>query len=68
VVRLNLISSLFRWGFFHVLMLTSSLAFASQPGIAMFYGSNPPWDELRAFDVVVEPLCMPDPKLAVASG
>lgn len=29
----------------------------------MFYGVNPPWDELRAFDVVVvEPLHVPDPK------
>jgi hypothetical protein len=60
VVRLNLISSLFRWGFFHVLMLTPSLAFASQLGIAIFCGSNPPWDELRAFDVVVDRLYMPD--------
>jgi polysaccharide biosynthesis protein PelA len=46
-----------------VLMLTSSLAFASQPNIAMFYGDNPPWDELHAFDVVVvEPSHVPDPK------
>ncbi len=45
-------------------MLTSSLAFASQPNVAMFYGDNPPWDELHAFDVVVvEPLHVPDPKL-----
>ncbi|MDD2700364.1 MAG: bifunctional glycoside hydrolase 114/ polysaccharide deacetylase family protein [Sideroxydans sp.] len=45
-------------------MLTSVLAFASQPRIAMFYGANPPWDELHAFDaVVVEPLHVPDPKL-----
>lgn len=30
----------------------------------MFYGANPPWDELHAFDaVVVEPLHVPDPKL-----
>jgi uncharacterized protein (TIGR01370 family) len=50
-------------GIFHVLMLTSSLAFASQPNIALFYGDNPPWDELHAFDVVVvEPLHVPDPK------
>ena len=52
-----------RLGVFHVLMLTSSLAFASQPNIAMFYGDNPPWDELHAFDVVVvEPSHVPDPK------
>lgn len=45
-------------------MLASVAAFASQPRIAMFYGANPPWDELRAFDaVVVEPLHVPDPKL-----
>jgi hypothetical protein len=45
-------------------MLMSALAFASQPRIAMFYGANPPWDELHVFDaVVVEPLHVPDPKL-----
>ncbi len=45
-------------------MLMSALVFAAQPNIAMFYGANPPWDELHAFDaVVVEPLHVPDPKL-----
>ena len=45
------------------LLLLSSLASASQPGMAVFYGDNPPWDELHAFDmVVVEPLHVPDPK------
>lgn len=64
MIRLNSILSLSRMGLFHVLMLASSLAFASQTSIAMFYGSNPPWDELHAFDVVVvEPLHVPDPKL-----
>ena len=49
---------------FLAIMLTSSLVFATQPSIAMFYGANPPWDELHAFDVVVvEPLHVPDPKL-----
>lgn len=64
MIRLNSILSLSRMGLFHVLMLASSLAFASQTSIAMFYGANPPWDELHAFDVVVvEPLHVPDPKL-----
>lgn len=32
------------------------------PAIAFFYGSNPPWDELQAFDiVVVDPDHVPDP-------
>jgi uncharacterized protein (TIGR01370 family) len=26
---------------------------AADPAVALFYGANPPWDELRAFDVVV---------------
>ncbi|MDN5849984.1 MAG: endo alpha-1,4 polygalactosaminidase, partial [Nitrococcus sp.] len=26
---------------------------ASQPTVALYYGNDPPWDELRAFDVVV---------------
>ncbi|MDO8988994.1 MAG: bifunctional glycoside hydrolase 114/ polysaccharide deacetylase family protein [Sideroxyarcus sp.] len=61
---LGSIFSLFRWGLFHVLLLVPSLAFAAQTSIAMFYGANPPWDELRAFDVVVvESLHVPDPKL-----
>lgn len=61
--RLSSIFARCRLGIFHVLMLTSSLAFASQPNVAMFYGENPPWDELHAFDVVVvEPLHVPDPK------
>jgi hypothetical protein len=28
-------------------------AVAAEPSVALFYGENPPWDELRAFDVVV---------------
>ena len=53
-----------RWIVFQLLMLASALAFAAQPSIAMFYGENPPWDELHAFDaVVVETLHVPDPKL-----
>lgn len=44
-------------------MLAASATVAGQPGIALFYGANPPWDELRAFDVVVvEPQHVPDPK------
>lgn len=46
------------------LLLFSSLAAAIPPAsVAVFYGDNPPWDELHAFDVVVvEPLHVPDPK------
>ncbi len=33
--------------------LTLASAAAPPPAVALFYGSNPPWDELRAFDVVV---------------
>ena len=48
---------------FLLLMLAASVTFAAQPSIALFYGANPPWDELRAFDVVVvEPQHVPDPK------
>lgn len=48
---------------FLLLMLAASATFATQPSIALFYGANPPWDELRAFDVVVvEPQHVPDPK------
>lgn len=46
-----------------LLMFAAPLAFAGQPNIALFYGTNPPWDELHAFDVVVvEPQHVPDPK------
>lgn len=39
---------------------------AVSPALAFYYGANPPWDELQAFDiVVVEPDHVPDPKLAV---
>ena len=45
------------------LLQFSSFALAEQTSVALFYGSNPPWDELHAFDVVVvEPLHVPDPK------
>ncbi len=34
------------------------------PAVAFYYGANPPWDELQAFDiVVVDPGHVPDPKL-----
>ena len=33
------------------------------PGVALFYGANPPWNELKAFDVVVvDPGHVPDPR------
>lgn len=37
--------------------------FGAAPNVAFFYGANPPWDELRAYDVVVvEPEHGIDPK------
>jgi uncharacterized protein (TIGR01370 family) len=40
-----------------------SVAACAAPNIALYYGANPPWDELRAFDVVVvEPDHGFDPK------
>lgn len=61
---LNSLLVLSRLVIFHALMLASPLAFATQPAMALFYGSNLPWDELRAFDVVVvEPQFVPDPNL-----
>lgn len=44
-------------------LLVSATASAAQTSIALFYGSDLPWDELRAFDVVVvEPSNVSDPK------
>lgn len=36
-----------------LLLLTAISGRAESPAVALFYGANPPWDELRAFDVVV---------------
>jgi uncharacterized protein (TIGR01370 family) len=36
-----------------LLLWLSSYCFAASPNIAFFYGANPPWDELQAFDIVV---------------
>lgn len=36
-----------------LLFFLCSQASANSPAVALFYGDNPPWDELRAFDVVV---------------
>jgi uncharacterized protein (TIGR01370 family) len=36
-----------------LLLWVSSWGFAASPNIAFFYGPNPPWDELQAFDIVV---------------
>jgi polysaccharide biosynthesis protein PelA len=47
-----------------LLLWLSLCSFAASPNVAFFYGSNPPWDELKAFDVVVvEPEHNIDPKL-----
>ena len=36
-----------------VLVALWAAAACAAPNIALYYGANPPWDELRAFDVVV---------------
>ena len=48
-----------------VSLLGTRAAAASAIGaVAFYYGANPPWDELQAFDlVVVDPGHVPDPKL-----
>lgn len=45
-----------------LLALLAPLCAAAAPSVAFFYGADPPWDELNAFDiVVVEPGHVPDP-------
>ncbi len=40
-------------------------ALAAAPSFAFFYGADPPWDELAAFDtIVVEPAHVPSPRRA----
>lgn len=43
------------WGAALVLALATlpALAMPGQPAVAFFYGANPPWDSLQAFDLVV---------------
>lgn len=42
----------------------SANAATDSPAVAFFYGANPPWDELQAFDlVVVDPDHVPNPAL-----
>lgn len=36
-----------------VLLCLSIPGFAAAPNVAFYYGANPPWDALKAFDVVV---------------
>ncbi|MEW5903191.1 MAG: endo alpha-1,4 polygalactosaminidase [Pseudomonadota bacterium] len=44
-------------------LLLPFAAFAGNPSVALFYGNDLPWDELRAYDiVVVEPGHVADPK------
>jgi uncharacterized protein (TIGR01370 family) len=53
-----------RWGWFVSFLLVAGCASAEQLSMAVFYGSNPPWDELQAFDIaVVEPQHVPVAKL-----
>ena len=48
---------------FLVGLVCSSTATAATPAIAFFYGANPPWSELQAFDlVVVDPGHVQDPR------
>jgi hypothetical protein len=42
-----------RFWAFNFLMMAAAAALAAQPTVALCYGDSPPWDELRAFDVVV---------------
>ncbi len=43
----------------------SSTASSSTVAVALYYGANPPWSELQAFDlVVVDPDHVPDPTFA----
>lgn len=52
-------------GLFCWLVPSTLFAAPSAPNIAFFYGANPPWGELRAFDiVVVEPRHVPAPHAA----
>lgn len=45
------------------LSLLMGMACASPPAVALYYGVNPPWSELQAFDrVVVDPDHVPAPK------
>lgn len=46
-----------------LLWLSHVCSFGAGPNVAFFYGANPPWDELKVFDVVVvEPGHQIDPK------
>ena len=60
ILLLSLLASLLG-----VKALAASAATAvASPAVAFYYGINPPWDELQAFDlVVVDPGHVPDPKL-----
>jgi len=41
-----------------------ALAAPASPAVAFYYGANPPWSELQAFDIaVVDPDHVPDPTL-----
>lgn len=47
-----------------VLAAPSDALATASPAVAFYYGANPPWDELQAFDiVVVDPGHVPDPQL-----
>lgn len=46
-----------------LLWIGHACSYAAGPNVAFFYGANPPWDELKAYDiVVVEPDQVADPK------
>ena len=48
-----------------VFALSQGALGAAGPSVALYYGAQPPWDELAAFDaVVVDPGHVPDPRAA----
>lgn len=51
------------WGLLLLGLLLAGTTWAA-PAVAFFYGPNPPWDSLQAFDlVVVDPDHVPDPSV-----
>lgn len=48
-----------------IIGLPRAVAAAEVPAVAFFYGANPPWEILQAFDlVVVDPDHVPNPRMA----
>src|SRR5687768_12405663 len=52
-----------------LLLWLSLSSYGATPNVAFFYGPNPPWDALNAYDVVVvEPAHGIDPKVVSTAG